>query len=294
MLRDASQGMTPEKLAPASVRSSSPASVITGRVFGAAEPAPAECAPPAILRPIDTHGQLGAAIRPEDLLSEEEQEAVRRIRAAKQLMTSPPSRASRERERRAAVRRPSTERRSVVSPPTRRVMSSPPRETVCSPEHTIESCEQIVIDAQGQPDRPDVASVYSPETIKAFWARHDAELVRDRELYIVNQPADRTAYVAGLSDIDDTSNDDFTSDEEEVMPLSQYTMKRPCQLKAELELQNRYSAEPIDVEAFIDGALPPPVAPPCTIVLVFCSFVSDFTRRCWARLTRRVCCHSRG
>ena len=47
---------------------------------------------------------------------------------------------------------------------------------------------------------------------------------------------------------DDTSNDEFTSDEEGVMPLSRYTMKRPCQLKAELELQNRYSAEPIDVE----------------------------------------------
>ena len=64
----------------------------------------------------------------------------------------------------------------------------------------------------------------------------------------MNQPADRTADIAGLSDVDDTSNDDFTSDEEEVMHLSQYTMKRPCQLKAELELQNQYSAEPIDVE----------------------------------------------
>ena len=248
MLRDDGQVMTPEKLAPASVRSSSPASVITGRVFGAAEPAPAECAPPAILRPIDTHGQLGAAIRPEDLLSEEEQEAVRRIRAAKQKMTSPPSRASRDREKRAAVRRPSTERRRVMSPPPRRVLPSPPRETACSPEHTLESCEQIVIDAQSKPDKPDVASVYSPDTVKAFWERHEAERIQDSELYLVNQPADRTADIAGLTDIEDTSDDDYTSGEEEPVPLSPYTMKRPCQLRAELELQKKYSKVPIDVD----------------------------------------------
>ena len=160
MLRDDSQVMTPEKLAPASVRSSSPVSVITGRVYGAAEPAPAECAPPAILRPVDAQGQLSDAIRPGDLLSEEEQEVIRKHRATKQRMTSPPSQASRERERRAAVRRPSTERRPVMSPP--------PRETACSPEHTIESCEQLVIDAQTKPDKPDIASVYSPGVVKVF------------------------------------------------------------------------------------------------------------------------------
>ena len=60
-------GYMPEKAAPISVRSSSGDRVVAGCVSGSAEPSPVECAPPAIIRPIDSRGLVGAAIPPETL-----------------------------------------------------------------------------------------------------------------------------------------------------------------------------------------------------------------------------------
>ena len=142
MMRHSQHGMyTPEKAAPISVRSSSCESIVTGRVSGSAEPSHAECAPPPVVRPIDSQGVVGAAIPPETLLCSEEQEVIRRFRVQKRQSEHNTNNSGDLFERSSRASRPLV---AAYQAPTKRRIAY-------SPEHTPESCAQLERDAEREP-----------------------------------------------------------------------------------------------------------------------------------------------
>ena len=266
---------TPEKTTPHSVTPMRADAHVTASSSRSTNMSSSTMSLPPLVRPLDVTGQAGEAIMPESLLPSDEQALIREFRAQKQAGVSMPPVAT-------LVSVPT--RSAVVAhvaapllPPVEvfKKMPTTPfslpvkewsasaaveRPIAYSPQHTAESCEQLIVDSQQEYDS-DNDTTYHPEDIAEFWRSHQAAIQLDREVHLVNELGDVNLNVVGFADAGDTSDDSSDpGSEAPVGPLSRYVIKRPCELRNELE---------------IHAARTPPVVIDPEQVMRYCSTVFD-------------------